>query len=1034
MSYVEFHARSAFSFLRGGSDPESLARAAAHCGLPALALCDRNGVYGAVRLHVTAKEVGIRALVGCELAMEDDTILPVLVATQAGYRRLCQLLTTAHLRAPKGEGRIQWSELVPDCGGLVALTGDEEGPVRRAWRERGAKAAAEAGARLVKSFGSDWLYVELQRHLLPDEESENEFLVDWARANGLPLLATNGVTHAVPSARSVVDVFTCLREHVTLDTAGRRLARNSERHLKPHAAMAALFTDLPEAITNTETLSARLEFTLAQLGYRFPDYDKLPSGESQDSFLRRMTYFGAQQRYGSVVGDVRSQVERELALIAKLGFSGYFLVVWDLCLFAREKGILVQGRGSAANSCVCYSLGITAVDPIGGKLLFERFLSEGRSDWPDIDLDLPSGDRREAVIQEVYRRYGRTGTAMTANVNCFRGKSTMREVGKVFGLPDDMLDRFSTLFHGGDYPQTIQLKDQLREAGLGANDPRLELLLDTCQQVRGLPRHLAQHSGGMVLSAGSLSQFVPLENATMPNRSVLQWDKTDCEEMGMVKIDLLGLGMVAVLQDCAEICAQRGQPVDYARIPKDDPAVFQMLGEADTVGLFQVESRAQMATLPRMKPKTFYDVAIQVAIIRPGPIQGGAVNPYLARRAGKEPVTYPDERARPILERTLGVVLFQEQILRLAMELGGFSASEADELRRAIGFTRSTERLDRMKGKLRVALKNNGVTDAASESILTSLASFALYGFPESHAISFALISYASAWLKVHRPAVFYAALINNQPMGFYSVASLIQDGRRHGLRFLPPCVQQSDEQSRVDADDTVRLGLGTVQGVKATAVQAAVAARRIAPFGSLADFLRRTNFNPKERRALAMAGALNVLAEHRRAALWGVEEMSTSDDLFNHGAGTDEVTLSPLERMTHLERLRADYQTLGLTVGSHPMSMIRKLLPDVWPAGELKNGRPGDRVKIAGAVSCRQRPGTAKGFVFITLEDESGHANAIVRPQLFESARLVINLEPALVITGRLQNESGVIHVMAEEIVALPALGLPSAQSHDYH
>ena len=1034
MAYVELHARSAFSFLRGGSNPEALARAAGHAQLPALALCDRNGVYGAVRLHMTAKEAGIRALVGCELTMEDDTVVPVLVATQAGYRQLCQLLTTAHLRAPKGEGRIQWGELVADTTDLIALTGDEEGPVRRAWCERGAEAAEAVGARLKAIFGPDRLYVEVQRHLLPEEEEPNEFLVDWARANQLPVLATNGVTHASLAARQVVDVFTCLREHVTLDTAGRRLARNQERHVKGHAAMAALFADLPEAIANTAALAARLEFTLDQLGYRFPDFDRLPAGDSQDAYLRRMTYFGAQQRYGSVVGEVRSQIERELALIAKLGFSGYFLAVWDLCLFAREHGILVQGRGSAANSCVCYSLGITAVDPVGGKLLFERFLSEGRTDWPDIDLDLPSGERREAVIQEVYRRYGRTGAAMTANVISFRGRSTMREVGKVFGLPDDLLDRFSSLFHGGDYPQTIQLKEQLRVAGFGANEARLGLLIDTCQQVYGLPRHLGQHSGGMVLAPGTLSQFVPLENASMPNRSVLQWDKSDCEDMGMVKIDLLGLGMVAVLQDCAEICAQRGQPVDYARIPKDDPAVFEMLGAADTIGLFQVESRAQMATLPRMMPKTFYDVVIQVAIIRPGPIQGGAVNPYLARRAGKQPVTYPDERARPILERTLGVVLFQEQILRLAMELGGFSAAEADELRRAIGFTRSTERLDRMKAKLETALKQNGVLDEATQYILTSLASFALYGFPESHAISFALISYASAWLKAHRPAAFYTALINNQPMGFYSVASLIQDGRRHGLTFLPPCVQTSDEKSRVDTDDTVRLGLGTVQGVKAQAVQQAVVARKEQPFASLADFLRRTEFNPKERRAFAMAGALNALAGHRRAALWSVEETGLDDELFQHMAPDDERELSPLERMTHLERLSADYLTLGLTVGPHPMRLIRETIPEVCPAAELKKGRPGSRVKIAGAVSCRQRPGTAKGFVFITLEDETGHANAIVRPHLFEAARLVINLEPALVITGRLQNEQGVIHVMAEDIVALPAAGLPEQVSHNYH
>ena len=845
MGYVELHARSAFSFLRGGSDPEALAAAAGHWQLPALALCDRDGFYGSVRLYMAAKEAGVRALVGCEITMDDESVVPVLVASQAGYRRMCDLLTTSHLRAPKGKGRVLWSELATDSAGLIALTGDEEGPMRRVWRERGTDAAAEAGERLIEIFGPDRLYVELQRHLLPDEDEENDFLIDWARARRLPVVATNGVTHALKSARHVVDVFTCLREHVTLDQAGRRLTRNRERHIKGEAAMTALFADLPEAVANTGHLAARLDFTLDDLGYRFPDY-AVPAGESQDSFLRKVTYFGAQQRYGSIVGDVRRQLERELALIEKLGFPGYFLIVWDLCAFAREKGILVQGRGSAANSCVCYSLGITAVDPVGSKLLFERFLSEGRTDWPDIDLDLPSGDRREEVIQEVYRRYGRTGAAMTANVITFKGRSTMREVGKVFGLPDDVLDRFSSLFHGGDYPQTLKLKEQLNVAGLTAEHPRLEALIDTCGQVYSLPRHLGQHSGGMVVSAGNLSQFVPLENAAMPGRSVLQWDKSDCEDMRMVKIDLLGLGMMAALQDSLEICAQRGQPVDLARIPKDDPAVFKMLQAADTVGLFQVESRAQMATLPRMKPENFYDLAIEVAIIRPGPIQGGAVNPYLARRAGKEPVTYPDERARPILERTLGVVLFQEQILRLAMELGGFSAAEADELRRAIGFTRSQERLNRMTGKLGAALKKNSVTDSAAEYILTSLASFALYGFPESHAISFALIVYASAWLKVHRSAVFYATLINNQPMGFYSVASLVQDGRRHGIKFLPPCVQRSDAQVGVDADDTVRLGLATVQSVRTKAVKSMLATRASRPFASLTDFLRRTEFNPK--------------------------------------------------------------------------------------------------------------------------------------------------------------------------------------------
>jgi len=707
--YVELHARSAFSFLRGGSLPETLGAEAARAQLPALALCDRDGVYGAVRLHVAGKESGVRALVGCELTMDDGSVVPVLVASQAGYRRLCGLLTTAHLRAAKGEGRVAWAELAEDNAGLIALTGDEAGPVRRAWRAHGAQAAGAGGERLRRIFGRDRLWVEVQRHHVAGEEDENEFLVDWARAHRLPLLATNGVLHATPGARQVVDVFTCLREKLTLDGAGRRLAVNGERHLKTGAVMAELFRDLPEAVENTARLAERLEFTLADMGYRFPDY-AVPAGETQDSYVRAMAYAGAGRRYGALTDEVRRQLERELGLIAKLGFSGYFLIVWDLCRFARDRGILVQGRGSAANSVVCYVLGITAVDPIASKLLFERFLSEGRSDWPDIDLDLPSGEARESVIQEVYARYGQLGAAMTANVISFRGKSTMREVGKVLGLPDDVLDRFSSLFHGGDYPHTLELKAQLKLAGIAGDHPRLEALVQTCRQVHGLPRHLGQHSGGMVLSAGRLCDYVPLENARMPGRTVLQWDKSDCEDMGIIKVDLLGLGMMAALQETLAICAERGQPVDLAQIPKDDAATFKLMQTADTVGVFQIESRAQMATLPRMKPATFYDLAIEVAIIRPGPIQGDAVNPYLKRRMGLEPVTYPDERARPILERTLGVVLFQEQILRLAMELGGFSAAAADELRRAIGFTRSPDRLDRMKHKLSAALLHNGVT------------------------------------------------------------------------------------------------------------------------------------------------------------------------------------------------------------------------------------------------------------------------------------------------------------------------------------
>lgn len=1033
MSYVELHARSAFSFLRGGSLPETIAIAAARLDLPAVALCDRGGVYGAVRLHTTARETGIRALVGCELPMEDGSALPVLVETQAGYRALCTLLSTAHLRSPKGEGRITWRELAGATEGLVALTGDEEGPLRLAWAKGGAEAADEAGRRLIDLFGKGRVYAEIQRHLVRGEDDVNSFVVDWARTRGTPLVATNGVVHAQAEDAPVADVLTCLREHTTLDAAGRLLSRNRERHLKGDREMRALFSDLPEAVDNAAALGARLRFTLADLGYRFPDFEDT-QGQSQAAYLRQATREGALTRYGSrYEGEPRRQIERELALIERLGFCGYFLIVWDICRFARQRGILVQGRGSAANSAVCYSLGITAVDPVDQKLLFERFLSEGRTDWPDIDLDLPSAERREEVIQELYRRYGRRGAAMTANVICFRGRSTLREVGKTLGLPDDILDRFSSLYHGGDYPQTLKLTEQLKMAGLSGEHPRLHALVDLCQRIHGLPRHLGQHSGGMVLSAGPIDRFVPLENARMPGRSVLQWDKSDCEDMGIVKIDLLGLGMMAVLQESIALCERQGRPVDLAGLPKDDPATFKLIQEADTVGVFQIESRAQMSTLPRMKPTTFYDLAVEVAIIRPGPIQGDAVNPYLQRRMGLEPVTYPDPRLKDTLERTLGVVLFQEQILRVAMELGGFTAAQADELRRAIGFTRSPERLERMKAKLSDALRRNGVADEAVEKIIHSLATFALYGFPESHAISFALIVYASAWLKVHRPAPFYAALLNNQPMGFYSPASLVQDARRRGIQVLPVCIARSGERCTVEGDTTVRLGLSSVHGVRTASVAAILAARAARPFESIDDFLHRTRLNAEERRALAGSGALNALAGHRRSALWQVEAVHEDDDLFRHAELAGETSPAPLAPMTPLERIQSDYDHLSLTTGSHPMKLFRDRLPDLVPACDLPSVTPGSRIKIGGAVITRQRPGTAKGFCFITLEDETGLANAIVRPKLFEKYRLVINLESALMISGRLQNEHGVIHVMAEAIAPLRAEGLPEAESHDY-
>ncbi len=1027
-AYIEFHARSAFSFLRGASFPEELAERAAELGIPAMALSDRNGMYGAPRFYVKAKETGLRPIVGAELTMDDGSILPVLVKTRAGYANVCRLLTNAHLRSPKGESSVRWDELPEFCDGLIALTGDEEGPLSRSLISGNADQTA---SRLLRIFGKDRLYVELQRHHIRGEERILKSLVNIAEKHSLPVVATGGVLYARRPGRGVLDVFTCLRNHTHLDAAGTLLSQNNERFLKTPTEMRELFADLPHAIENTLRLADRLEFTLEKLGYEFPKYP-LEAGETPESVLRAQTFAGARGRYGAVLSEpVKKQLETELALINKLGFCGYFLIVADIVKFCRENNIMAQGRGSAANSAVCYSLGITAVDPVGGKLLFERFLSEGRKSWPDIDIDLPSGDRREAVIQEVYRRYGKHGAAMTANVISYRGRSAAREIGKALNLQNDILDRFSSLFANGDFPHTMDLPAQIEQAGLPREHPRLPAFVSLYSAMYGLPRHLGQHSGGMIISQGTLSSIVPLENASMPGRVVAQWDKDDCEEMGIIKVDLLGLGMMSVLQDCIELTRERGHPVDLAHLPQDDPETYKLMQTADTIGVFQIESRAQMATLPRMKPNCFYDVVIEVAIIRPGPIQGHLMHPYLARRSGKEKVSYYHNDLKPVLERTLGVPLFQEQMLKIAMVMADFTGSEAEELRRALSFHRSQERMQKVEVKLRAALERKGVDAKTTEDIVKAISSFALYGFPESHAISFALLAYASAWLKVHRAPEFYASLLNNQPMGFYSPATIIKDGRRRNVRFRPVSAALSDWRCTIEPQDFIRLGFCVVQGLRSELGQQIVTERRRRPFASLDDFKRRLGLNKSELRRLAEIGALNCFAEHRREALWNAEREVPENDLFTFTIAEGS---SPLLPMNAIERLRADYEGMRLTTGPHPMALMRARLPNAWRAIDIPRGRDGQIVCIAGNVICRQRPGTAKGVVFISLEDETGISNAIVSAELFEKLRLVITQESFLQITGRLQTRENVFVIQAQKIERLDAENLVGSSSYDFH
>jgi len=1174
--YIELHARSAFSFLEGASVPEELAEVCAQQQMPAMALLDRDGVYGAPRFHQAAAKLKVKAHIGAEiislLACPEPgalTIprLPLLCASREGYQNLCRLITRTKLRAPKypvnvprsktptdneeasimqSQAAASVADLAEYATGLICLTGGDEGLLAHALERGGIEAGHKLLKQLIAIYGHRNVYVELQRHYNRAQEARNQAAIELARSLQLPLLATQGAQYAKPEERQILDVFTCIRNRHTLDTAGRLLARNGERYIKSPAEMLRLFADLPEATANTLELSSRLDFTLNDLGYEFPRYP-VSEGETMDTFLRARTMEGARDRYlrpgqGELWQRAQRQIERELVLIEKLHLAGYFLIVWDIVRYCRAQNILVQGRGSAANSAVCYSLGITAVDPVGMDLLFERFLSEERGEWPDIDLDLPSGDQRERAIQYVYQRYGKLGAAMTANVITYRGRSAAREVGKALSFDGETLDRLAALVSSWEYKDPGDtLERQFREAGFDLRHPRIRKFFELCVAVQDLPRHLGQHSGGMVICQGQLDSIVPLEPATMPGRVVVQWDKEDCADLGIVKVDLLGLGMMAALEESITLIRNHyREEIDLAKLPPDDPTVYEALQKADTVGMFQIESRAQMSCLPRLHPTRFYDIVVQVAIIRPGPIVGQMVNPFLMRRQGRQAVVYPHPSLEPVLARTLGVPLFQEQLLRMAMITAGFSGGEAEELRRAFGFKRSERRMGDIEVKLRVGMQRNGIPPEAQEQIIHSITSFALYGFPESHAASFALIAYASAWLKCHYLAAFTAALLNNQPMGFYSPATIVKDAQRHGLRVKPMDITCSDWLCTLEPEESttmwdrktffagakapdhiqdldaglkarsttrfaLRMGFRHARGLREETAHAILRARSQRPFESIADLAYRV---PELRRnelvLLASIGALNSIGGskedplsqldstrthhinhaaseievpqglkpgrseadygtakgralskhisgkpakkqrlHRRDALWQVERAARfAGPLLESIPENDEA--SPLAQMTPEERLVADFHGTGLTVGPHPMAYRRSDLrrAGVLSAKELAQVAHGRYVRTAGCIIARQRPGTAKGFVFLSLEDETGIGNAIISPDILEQNRFLILSEKFLLLEGELQNQEGVISVRVvrvapmREAYAANTVDVTDAdvRSHDFH
>ncbi|MGA8110825.1 MAG: error-prone DNA polymerase, partial [Acidobacteriaceae bacterium] len=929
--------------------------------------------------------------------------------------------------------------------------GGDEGPLAAALTTGGERAGRALLEDLIALYGRENVYVELQRHQLPDEEARNQAALRLARSMRLPIVATNGVRYAKPYDREVLDVFTSIRHHVDLDHAGRLLTANNHRYLRSAAEMAALFRDLPDALGNTQEISQRLSFQLTDLGYEFPRYP-VPDGETMDSFLRKRTDEGVRLRYGAkndpaLLARAHKQIDRELALIAKLGFAGYFLIVWDIVRYSKQHDILIQGRGSAANSAVCYALEITAIDPVGMELLFERFLNENRGEWPDIDLDLPSEEKREQAIQYVYQRYGELGAAMTANVITYRGKSAAREVGKALGFDQESLGRLTALVSQWEWRgESDTMANSFHHAGFDVAHPRIAKYLELCVRLQDLPRHLGQHSGGMVICQGQLNQVVPLERASMPGRTVVQWDKEDCADLGIVKVDLLGLGMMAVLKDCLTLIPEHyGEPIDLAQLP-EDPGVYKVLQRADTVGMFQIESRAQMASLPRNYPERFYDLVVQVAIIRPGPIVGKMMHPYMRRRQGREAITYPHPSLEPVLKRTLGVPLFQEQLLRMAMTVANFSGAEAEELRRAVGMRRSWQRMKDLEGKLRSGMTENGLAPHTQDEIVQAISSFALYGFPESHAASFALIAYASAYFKVKYLAAFTAAILNNQPMGFYSPAVLVKDAQRHGLKVRPIDVQVSDWACTVEHEEegllSMRLGLRYARGLRQQVGEAIAVSRRAGgEFCSVDDLALRVPFiNKKEITLLANIGALNNVAGigHRRDALWQVERAGKPEGSLLTRTGAlraDPPDPSPLARMTAEERLIADYAGTGLTTGRHPMSYRRAELraQNVLTAEDLRRVRDGQWVRAAGCIIARQRPGTAKGFVFLSMEDETGIANVIVTPQMYECNQVTVTRARFLLVEGPLQNQDNVIHVKAERLTPLNDQAV-EIRSHDFH
>ena len=1040
--YVPLRVRSNYTFLEGASHPEELVQRAADFGLDALALTDRAGVYGVVRAHVAAREVGLKLLAGAEVSLEGGGALLLLAPDLEAWGDLCELLTRGRRAAPKGRCRLTQADVLHWSSRLLAVTvGPVAEPQARAWAE---------------AFG-ERLSLGVARPYDADDDPRLHAILDLSRRLRVAPVVAPLVSMHDPERKALADVLTCIREGVALPQAGRRLDPNAERRLHPPHEVARRYADLPGALERTRELAARCTFSLDELRYRYPS-ELVPEGQTPMGWLRHRVAEGARLHYpDGVPPTVAAQLQHELGLIDKLGYPNYFLTMDEIVAFARSRGILCQGRGSAANSAVCFVLGVTSVDPARSNLLFERFLSEERDEPPDIDVDFEH-ERREEVIQHIYSTYGRERAGMVAEVIRYRGRSAVRDVGKALGLPQDLVDRMARAL--GHWSAFEDLEDgRLAESGVDCADASIQLLVRLVREIRYFPRHLSIHVGGFVLSDTRLTRLVPVENASMEGRTVIQWDKLDVEAAGLLKIDVLALGMLTCIRKTFELLeAHDGLPLTLATVPAEDPATYQMIRAADTIGTFQIESRAQMTMLPRLLPERFYDLVIEVAIMRPGPIQGRMVHPYLRRRHGQEPVVYPHPRAVPVLERTCGVPLFQEQVMQLAVVAAGFTPGEADQLRRAMGTWRSQGKMRLLRQKLCDGMKANGIADEFAERVIEQIEGFGDYGFPESHAASFAILAYASAWLKRHHLAAFTCALLNSQPMGFYQPATLVRDAQAHGVEVRPVHVAASAWDCTLEpatlapvprgrdlsfsvADQSrwaLRLGLCQVRGLRREVADALVAARASRPFASLDDLVARVPMPSDAPFRLAAVGALDGVGGivDRRDALWRVQGLPMPrGDLLDGAPLAEPVVRFPA--MTAVETLTADYEGLGLSVDLHPVEPLRPQLAarGVVPSSDLLRLPDRRRVTVAGLVTVRQGPVTAKGLKFLTLEDEHGQTNVVVFPDVYQRNRTLVRTARLLLVEGPLEREGRVIHVRAQRLVELRlADERLNAQSRDFY